>query len=49
VRIKSVKIENNSDDWVWDFVMDSVINAYHALVKKRFGDMYFMIKKDKLR
>ena len=41
---KRVKIENDSDDdWVQDFDMDKVINAYHTFVKKQgFGDMCFI-------
>jgi len=32
---KRAKIENDiCDDWVWNFDMDKVINAYHAFVKK---------------
>ena len=43
---KHIKTENDSDDdWVWDFDLDKVINAYQILVKKkqRFGDMYFIV------
>ena len=32
---KHIKTENDSDDdWVWDFDLDKVINAYQILVKK---------------
>ena len=32
---KRIKTENDSDDdWVWDFDLDKVINAYQILVKK---------------
>ena len=43
---KHIKTENDSDDdWVWDFDLDKVMNAYQILVKKqRFGDMYFIVK-----
>ena len=43
---KRIKTENDSDDdWVWDFDLDKVINAYQILVKKqRFGDMYLRLK-----
>ena len=44
---KHIKTENDSDDdWVWDFDLDKVINAYQILVKKkqRFDDMYFIVK-----
>jgi hypothetical protein len=35
---KRIKIENNSnDDWVRDFDMDKVINAYHIFLKKNKG------------
>ena len=46
-----IKTENDSnDDWVWDFDLDKVINAYQILVKKhRFGDIYFIVTKDKPR
>ena len=31
---KRIKTENDSDDdWVWDFDLDKVINAYQILVK----------------
>ena len=34
-ELKHAKIENDSDDdWVWDFDMDKVINAYQNFVKK---------------
>ena len=49
---KRINTENDSDDdWVWDFDLDKVINAYQILVrkKKRFGDMYFIVTKDKSR
>ena len=48
---KRIKTENDSnDDWVWNFDLDKVINAYQILVKKqRFGDMYFIVIKDKPR
>ena len=48
---KHIKTENDSDDdWVWDFDLDKVINAYQISVKKqRFGDMYFIMTKDKPR
>ena len=33
---KHIKTENDSDDdWVWDFHLDKVINAYQILVKKK--------------
>ena len=32
---KRIKTEDDSDDdWVWDFDLDKVINAYQILVKK---------------
>ena len=32
---KRIKTENDSDDdWVWDFDLDKVINAYQILVTK---------------
>ena len=32
---KRIKTENDSDDdWVWDFDLDKVINAYQILVRK---------------
>ena len=32
---KRIETENDSDDeWVWDFDLDKVINAYQILVKK---------------
>ena len=32
---KHIKTENDSDDdWVWDFDLNKVINAYQILVKK---------------
>ena len=35
---KHIKTENDSDDdWVWDFDLDKVINAYQILVKKNKG------------
>ena len=35
---KRIKTENDSDDdWVWDFDLDKVINAYQILVKKNEG------------
>ena len=42
---KCIKTENDSDDdWVWDFDLDKVINAYQILVKKqRFGNMHFIV------
>ena len=48
---KRVKIENDSDDdWVQDFDMDKVINAYHTFVKKiKVRRMYFLMTKYKPR
>ena len=35
---KHIKTENDSDDdWVWDFDLDKVINAYQILVKNNKG------------
>ena len=35
---KHIKTENDSDDdWVWDFDLDKVPNAYQILVKKNKG------------
>ena len=43
---KRIKTENDSDDdWVWDFDLHKVINAYEILVRKqRFGDMYLRLE-----
>jgi len=33
---KRIKTENDvDDDWVWDFDLDKVINAYQILVSKK--------------
>ena len=40
---KHIKTENESDDdWVWDFDLDKVINAYQILVKKNKGSAICM-------
>ena len=43
-------VNYNYDGWVWDIDMDKVINAYHTFLRKaRFGVMFFIMTKDKLR